>query len=141
MSLFQIVVAPLLFILFVRAFWGLLRGRHSRRAALVEAAIWLSAAVAIVQPDISMRLAHIIGIGRGADLLLYLFVLAVLLGSFYFHRRLQRLESEISETVRQLAIREALARWPNGDDGSAPREPEVEQLHLVPPRGSKSGGA
>jgi hypothetical protein len=67
-----------------------------------------------------MQMANVLGIGRGADLVLYLLVISQFIVWFHFYQRVQQLEATISETVRQLAIREALAVW-------RPRTPEPEE--------------
>lgn len=112
MNLFQIITLPLVFLLFVRSAAHLVRGTRGRAIPFLEAIIWLLAGVAILQPNLTAEVANLIGIGRGADLILYLLVLSNLVSWFYFYRRLQQQETMISELVRQMAIRDGLATWP-----------------------------
>jgi hypothetical protein len=112
MNLFQIITLPLILLLFVRSAAHLVRGTRGRTIPFLEAIIWLLAGVAILQPNLTAEIANLIGIGRGADLILYLLVLSNLISWFYFYRRLQQQESIISELVRQTAIRDGLATWP-----------------------------
>ena len=112
MNLFQIITLPLVFLLFVRSAVHLVRGTRGRAIPFLEAIIWLLAGIAILQPNLTAEIANLIGIGRGADLILYLLVLSNLVSWFYFYRRLQQQESIISELVRQIAIRDGLATWP-----------------------------
>jgi hypothetical protein len=74
---------------------------------LFRCAIWIAAGLAIAFPDATTNLAHKIGIGRGADVVLYFFVLAFLFTSFYFYSRMVHLQREITQLVRHLAIQEA----------------------------------
>jgi hypothetical protein len=69
--------------------------------------IWLAAAVAITRPDWVQEAAIWLGIGRGADVVLYLFVLAFLATTFLFYARQLRQQQEITQLVRHLALREA----------------------------------
>jgi small membrane protein len=66
--------------------------------------VWLGTACIIIFPDATSFVAHILGIGRGADLIIY----ASLLISFYLifriHLMLARLEQEITEIVRAIAL-------------------------------------
>lgn len=78
------------------------------RAVLVaRLAICLTAATAIARPDLTSVAAAWCGIGRGTDLVLYLFALAFIASTFYFYSRYQRLQRQITELVRQQAIRDA----------------------------------
>lgn len=120
MNLFQIITLPLVFLLFVRSASHLVRGTRGHRVPFLEAVIWLLAGIAILQPNLTAQIANLIGIGRGADLILYLLVLSNLVSWFYFFRRLQQQESNISELVRQIAIREGLETWPRKETERKP---------------------
>jgi small membrane protein len=66
--------------------------------------VWMGTASIISFPDATSFVAHLLGIGRGADLIIY----ASLLISFYLifriHLMLARLEQEITEIVRAIAL-------------------------------------
>lgn len=80
--------------------------RMSRRVAMGWVTLWLTGVLAIVWPTGATRLARSVGIGRGADLVLYAGVLAALLGFFLTYRRLRRLETDLALLVRRLALEE-----------------------------------
>ena len=50
--------------------WATLR-RRGRRVLLVEAVVFVGGAFFIVFPDAATRAAHLVGIGRGVDFILY----------------------------------------------------------------------
>jgi hypothetical protein len=52
-------------------------------------------------------MATAVGIGRGADAVLYLFVFAFLVTAFYFYARQVKLQRQVTELVRHIAIHEA----------------------------------
>jgi hypothetical protein len=68
--------------------------------------VWLGTASVIIFPDATSFLAHLLGIGRGADLIIY----TSLLISFYLIFRLYlavvRLEQAITEVVRAVALQQ-----------------------------------
>jgi hypothetical protein len=63
--------------------------------------------------------AKLVGVGRGADLLLYLLVVAFMLITVILFRRLSDLERKYVVLARTLAIRDARAAH---DSTSAPQE-------------------
>jgi len=115
MNWFQLSAIPIAGLLFLQSARRLGRG-GSRRTALAGMLVWLAAAVAILQPELTTGVARRLGIGRGADLLLYVLAILFLLACFYLYNRLQRLESAITGMVRHAAIQEALQRWPAPSD-------------------------
>ena len=96
--------------------WTLEERRPSLTAARpLRVPIWLAAAGAILVPDATMRLAHLLGIGRGADLVFYIAILAALVVFFLLYLRLVRLEHHLTELVRHLALADAARRGPADD--------------------------
>src|SRR4051794_11652771 len=62
---------------------------------------------AVLRPDDVTVVAHWLGVGRGTDLLLYLLVLAFLLGMLNFYLRFQGVDRRLTDLARSLAVREA----------------------------------
>ncbi len=58
----------------------------------------------ILYPDLTMTLAHGVGIGRGADLIFYLSILFLFFLWFNFYVRFRVLEERLTTVVRELAI-------------------------------------
>jgi len=107
MNVFQLIFAPLCALL---AAWNALRGWRrmtSRRAALFWTILWAGAALAIAVPDLAGLAARTLGIGRGADLVFYLAILAGLAACRYFYNRYRRLENVITDLVRAEALKMA----------------------------------
>lgn len=106
------------------------RPRWVSVAGLVIAAL---GALTVYDPDLTTRLARLLGIGRGADLLLYLLVLAFVASWFLFYHRLRVLQGAVTQLVRELALRDATAAAitstvaePSGTNVGAPPD-EAEQ--------------
>jgi len=84
-----------------------LRGRIRLRGALPWIGLWCASAVAFAWPDATGVVARKLGVDRGADLISYLSVLAMLAGFFLVSLRLRGLNRQITLLVRQLAISDA----------------------------------
>jgi hypothetical protein len=74
----------------------------TRRLAL--GATLAAAGVAIVAPDLVTAVANAVGVGRGTDLVLYVFVLAAMFIWIGLYRRLHELEGRYAELVRSIAL-------------------------------------
>ncbi len=108
MTAFQWVTVPVFALLFLMEVARLLFRRPLFRAdRLLRAAVWLLAGLAIWNPGLTVWAARLAGVDRGTDLVLYLFVLAFLGVSFYFYSRSVRLERQLTDLVRHIAISEA----------------------------------
>lgn len=107
MIVFQVLGLTLLAALAAVTVGAAVRGKLRRRSAAFWLLVWTAAAAAIAVPKLTMIVAHALGIGRGADLVLYCTILAILVGFFFLFARLRRLEEDLTRLVRHLAIREA----------------------------------
>jgi hypothetical protein len=106
-SAFQLIALPLIAWLAARSLFRLVRGQGQRRWLLVTTVIWLAAGAAILRPEVTNAAAHLLGIGRGADLVVYAMTIAFLLSLFFVLNKIRQLETHITTVVRELAIRDA----------------------------------
>jgi hypothetical protein len=91
--------------------WTTLRGKN-RRALLLELAAFVVGAFFIVFPDRATALAHLVGIGRGVDFLLYPLVIWLVRESL-LSRRLRQEETErLTQMARAIAIAGARRNQP-----------------------------
>jgi len=104
MNLFQIAVLIPLAFLVVQTIRGSLRGQIRKRVALLWLTLWLGSGAALVWPRMTVIVAKRVGIGRGADLVMYLGVVLTLVGFFYIYTRFRRLDRQITQLVRALAV-------------------------------------
>ena len=74
--------------------------------ALLWTAVWLALGVVALLPWTSDLLAASVGIGRGADLVVYLAIVALLYAVFKMVVKIQMLEQEMTKLVRKLAIKD-----------------------------------
>ena len=74
--------------------------------------------VLIVFPDLSTRVAHFFGIGRGVDFLFYLAHIAALYAMAVLYMRQRAINQHLTEIVRSLALHDAEApkQAPSAED-------------------------
>ena len=72
----------------------------------------LLAVVTVIFPDMTNTIAHWVGVGRGADLLLYLLTMAFIFSIFHAYLQEKRAQKRIVLLARRLAIIEANQREP-----------------------------
>ncbi len=79
-----------------------------RRVAMVLFA--LLAAYLIIAPSAASRLASLVGVGRGTDLLLYALAVAFVCFLATYYGRMRMLNRQITELTRALALSDAARR-------------------------------
>jgi hypothetical protein len=115
--------------------WMALRGKN-RRAIVVELVAFLVGAFFIAFPARATELAHVVGIGRGVDFLLYPIVIWLVRESMLTRRRRLADEERLTELTRVVAILEARGAV------TAPRPPVApDSPPLPPPPAPRSGAA
>lgn len=108
MSWFQVILMAIVAALLVVSIVAVLRGAATKRESLVWISLWLAAAVAIAWPSVTRDIARLLGIGRGADLVLYCAVVVMMVGFLMIYIRLRHVRRELTLLVRHIAIRDAV---------------------------------
>jgi len=97
--------------------YALSQRRRSVPISVAIMAISLGGIVLVLFPEVTTRVAHAVGVGRGADLVFYCFILITLAAIFNIHLRLRA----TTETITELARAWALATASCPDDAKAGR--------------------
>ncbi|WP_344302264.1 DUF2304 domain-containing protein [Nocardioides bigeumensis] len=98
---------------------GILALRGSRRAyhkvvwRVLLLLVMLAGGLSVIFPDALTEIANAVGIGRGADLLLYVTAVTFMLVSVSLFRRLSGLERRYVELARQVALTDARLAQPD----------------------------
>ena len=71
----------------------------------------LTAALSIFFPSLLSAAAHLLGIGRGTDLVLYAFIVSFLVYMSTTHQRFRHMEASITKLARRVALDEATRPW------------------------------
>lgn len=116
--------------------------RHQAIRRILLVGFVAVAAVSVVFPDWLTWLARRVGVGRGADLLLYALVIAFLSFIATSYRRLGELERRITVLTRELALTrsrleaaEAEPEAPHEPRGEAPAQTIHDRPTALPPAG------
>lgn len=113
MTIFQVislvVLATAIVLVIVRA-----TTRPNRLGAwLLWLLVFCGAFIAILRPQMIAGIAKAVGVGRGADLVLYLFAMVSLLGFFIFYGKIKRTDREITKLVRYIALQHPISNTPS----------------------------
>ena len=81
---------------------------------LVALLLFLTAATLVVFPDLTTSIARAVGVGRGADLILYVALITGIDVALLLYLRIRHLEQRIADLVRAMAVRDARRLPPEG---------------------------
>ena len=106
MSLFQLVAIPLLVVMLLVSARNLFQ-RARFLTSLAWTLLWIAGVVAVINPNETTEIAKLVGIRRGADLLMYSSVLGFGVGFYVVSLRLRQMSREITLLTREVALLEA----------------------------------
>jgi hypothetical protein len=111
-NLFQILAISVLLLLVMIELVRAMRRQTGLGGPLFRSFIWLMACGFILFPDTLTYIARWLGIGVGANLLLYLLALAFVAVSFLLYARTVQLRRQMTLLVRHLALAHPLPPAP-----------------------------
>jgi len=97
---------------------------------LILVALVLVAIVSILRPELTTKVANLVGVGRGTDLLLYLLTAVFLYVVMGFYLKFKDVERQLTLLVRHQALTEASrgpAQATNLPDDATPKDNEPRQ--------------
>lgn len=105
----EINVAAILLVGFLGALFvhDWTRRARNRRLLYVQFVVFVSGGVLILFPEIARRLAHLVGIGRGVDFVIYPTVIWLVRESLLSRRRRREEEERLTELARAIAMERA----------------------------------
>lgn len=89
--------------------YALTQRRRSKPLASTIIAASLIGGTLVLYPDMANAIARSVGIGRGADLITYVFILVTLATIFNIHLRLRSDHEALTQALREIAILKATA--------------------------------
>lgn len=110
MLLFQFLLIAIVLVAVIFALRSVPGERSLALKRIVGILVGAAAIAAILFPELLSDIASFFGIGRGADLLLYLFVLAALVFAIASMRSKARSDARVTELARAVALMEARLR-------------------------------
>ena len=101
MKLIQLILLLALVILFISYFrWF----RNDAFDKILIALIFLTGVTFVIFPEWTSKISGLLGVGRGADLLMYLSIICFSYIALLFYSKIKKLENQLSELVRRQAI-------------------------------------
>ncbi|MDP3784662.1 MAG: DUF2304 family protein [bacterium] len=104
------VIQPLITILALIAFIGVIRrfkrGAISRAGFLFWMILWIVAGALVWVPQVTNRVASLLGVGRGADAVFYISVALLFYTVFRLYGKIENLEHQLSDLVKKIALRD-----------------------------------
>lgn len=88
--------------------YAFLQRRRSRLVSGALAIVSIAGIYLVLEPDRANELAHLVGVGRGADLIVYCWVVISLMVSVNLQFKIMALRSDITALARELALRNPL---------------------------------
>ena len=83
----------------------------------------------VIWPEMANGLAHLVGVGRGADLLMYISLMGIMFLLILIYSRLRALEANITYLARDIAINRS-AFLSDDQKNHAPAAEESADSHL-----------
>lgn len=75
---------------------------------LIIISVLLIGIIIIFQPELTSNIAHILGIGRGTDLIFYMFIFISVLLFGYLRSEQNELSRKLTKITREIAIKDAV---------------------------------
>src|SRR5215510_4204222 len=102
----KFLLITLLALLVVFVIWQKITSPAVRRTALIILAIGV---YFVLQPDHANAVAHLVGVGRGADLLMYLWVVVTFSAVLVLYLKIVEMSRMLTELARRLALSEPIS--------------------------------
>ena len=106
MLLLQILLAIIIGLIIIRLFLELKKNEISLLTFSIWLVFWLGALAISLFPNLSSILARLLGIGRGADLIIYFSLILIFYFIFSFEVRVRGIDQKIDQVVRALSLAE-----------------------------------
>lgn len=104
MSFIQIFIIVFAAFALTRAVYQFRKRAIARAWFLFWIIFWLCAAIVAILPQTTDALARVVGVGRGADVVIYLSLITLFYIVFRIYVKIEQLEREITRLVRARAL-------------------------------------
>lgn len=102
----QIGIAIFALIALIGVTVRLRKGMISRASFMLWLTLWISIAAVVWVPQVTNRIAGLLGVGRGADAVLYISIVVLFYIIFRLYGRLEHLEHQLSEMAKKIALQD-----------------------------------
>lgn len=103
--IFQLIIVTVLMVITSYAF---LQKKSAPVVSISVILLSIFGLIFAVAPNLANKIAEMVGIGRGADLITYCFILTTFIAIFNLHLRFRKNEERLTKIVRAMAMLTAL---------------------------------
>jgi hypothetical protein len=105
MTIIQVILFIAVFALLL-LYFKLFKNRILQRIFFLI--VFLSGIIAVALPNVTNKLAKLVGVGRGADLLLYLMVIIFYFAFILVYRKVEEIRERQTEIIRYITLQNAI---------------------------------
>jgi hypothetical protein len=106
MSIIQIILISFAAFALSRVVLNWKRGALTLAGLAGWTAFWIAAAAVVIRPETASALARFLGVGRGADVVIYLALVAAFFLLFRLFAKIEAIERQLTKLVRMLALKD-----------------------------------
>lgn len=106
MSIIQIILIAFAAFALSRVVLNFRRGSLGLAGLAGWSVFWVAATIIVIRPETASALAKILGVGRGADAIVYFALVAAFYLLFRLFSKIESLERQITRLVRSLALKD-----------------------------------
>ena len=104
---FQLLITIFLLFAFSRVLLRFREGKIGLGALIFWSAVWILASIGVLNPEYTTLIARKLGIGRGADAIIYIALLLVFYLVYRTNVQIENLRHEITELTRKVALQQS----------------------------------
>jgi len=101
----QIIILLFLVFAVLKTVSGFKKGRVKIKELISWFVLWTGVAVITILPQTTTFFAHMLGVGQGADLVIYLSIIVLFYIIFRIYMKLEKIESDITRIVREITLK------------------------------------
>lgn len=104
--LIQLLITTLALIALIGVVRRFKRGAVSRFGLIFWLILWLAVGALVWVPQLTNRGAAFLGVGRGADAVFYISIVALFYAVFRLYGKIENAEHQMNELVKKIALRD-----------------------------------
>jgi hypothetical protein len=116
--LIQYLLVFLLLLIIYRIIIKYKQGLLGSRDLLFWTSFWIVVGIIVIRPEVTSFVADLVGVGRGADLVVYLSIVLIFYIIFQITVKIEKIERNITKIVRTVAMEENPQRQDEARDGA-----------------------
>lgn len=110
LSLLQIVLLAIILFTLTRVILRMKEGRLEVGSFIFWVLIWITAIAAVLFPDVTTNIANQIGVGRGADAIIYISLIVLFYLIFRTNVAMENIQQNLTQLVRELSLEKTKKR-------------------------------